>query len=82
MGSLSLTKGHGRFQVNMFVKLVLTLIRQQFYCRAKVEDGGYKRKVRMVAHMEMFLKDIKPALFLLFFAGQKLFIKEILSFTL
>jgi hypothetical protein len=49
-------------------------------CRAKVEDG-YKRKVRMVAHMEMFLKDIKPALFLLFFAGQKLFIKVILSFT-
>ncbi len=44
--------------------------------RAKVEDGGYKRKVRMVAHMEMFLKDIKPALFLLFFAGQKLLIKD------
>jgi hypothetical protein len=49
--------------------------------RAKVEDGGYKRKVRMVAHMEMFLKDIKPALFLLFFAGKNFFIEVILSFT-
>jgi hypothetical protein len=43
------------------------------YLRAKVvEDGGYKRMLRVVAHMEMFLKDIKPVLFLLFFAGPKL----------
>ncbi len=36
-----------------------------------MEDGGYKRMLRMVTHMEMFLKYIKPALFLLFFAGPK-----------
>jgi len=44
-----------------------------------VEDGGYKRMLRMVAHMEMFLKYIKPVLFLLFFAGPKLFHKVTLS---
>ena len=40
-----------------------------------MEDGGYKRMLRMVAHLEMFLKYIKPVLFLLFFAGPKLFHK-------
>jgi hypothetical protein len=32
--------------------------------------------LRMVAHLEMFLKCIKPVLFLLFFAGPKLFHKR------
>ncbi len=50
--------------------------------RAEVEDGGYKRMLQMVAHMEMFLKYIKPVLFLLFFAGPKLFHKRALHVLL
>ncbi len=47
-----------------------------------MEDGGYKQMLRIVAHMEMFLKYIKPVLFLLFFAGPKLFQKGALHVLL
>jgi hypothetical protein len=66
---------YSRFKKNKIVKLVDKIQN----LRAKVEDGGYKRMLRMVAHMEMFLKYIKPVLFLLFFAGPKLFHKVTLS---
>ncbi len=48
----------------------------------KGQGGGWgiQANVAKVAHMEMFLKYIKPVLFLLFFAGPKLFHKGALSY--